>query len=237
MTQTSRRDPSDALRRHKRFRTSEALLICAVVLLGGILEVRALKHHVASVSALVSPTPAESTSAPHVSGAAVYAALVAAVHSAQRERPPAPESPPVVPVTNDVPPINDVGPLEDLAPEDRVRRAREEPRDKAWAKATEEILTDDLTEKARTSTFRIHDVDCHSTLCIAELSWQSLRDARAEFKSVLGLPNGSNCHPMLLLPEDGMEEQPALGTMLLDCASQRARQANDVRMTTAAEVK
>jgi hypothetical protein len=109
--------------------------------------------------------------------------------------------------------------------QDYIDRARAEPRDDAWAGPMEQLFEEDLREKAQKHDFRVGAVQCHTDSCEAELFWNSLREARADFKAVLDEPERSRCQPRLILTEGGHEDAPEMGVMLLHCKTQRQRAA------------
>ena len=109
--------------------------------------------------------------------------------------------------------------------QDYIDRAKAEPRDDAWAGPTERLFGEDLRAKAEKYDFRVGRVECRTNTCNAELSWSSLRDARAHFEGVLGEPERVGCQPRLLLTEGANEDAPEMGVMLLHCRSQRERAA------------
>jgi hypothetical protein len=117
------------------------------------------------------------------------------------------------------------------SPQDYIDRARAEPRDDAWAGPTEQLFEEDLQSKANAHDFRIGAVECHTNTCTAELFWSSLREARADFKSVLGEPDRSRCQPRLILTEGAHDDAPEMGVMLLHCKSQRQRAARNAGQT------
>jgi len=123
-------------------------------------------------------------------------------------------------------PVNGDEPAEaEPTPQDYIERVRAEPRDDAWARPTEQLFEEDLREKAQQYDFRVGAVVCHTNSCEAELFWNSLKEARADFKAVLGEPERSRCQPRLILTDGAPEDAPEMGVMLLHCKTQRQRAA------------
>jgi len=123
-------------------------------------------------------------------------------------------------------PANTDEPLEaEPSAQDHIDRVRAEPRDDAWARPTEQLFEEDLREKAQKYDFRVGAVVCHTNSCEAELFWNSLKEARADFKAALGEPERSRCQPRLILTDGAPEDAPEMGVMLLHCKTQRQRAA------------
>jgi hypothetical protein len=123
-------------------------------------------------------------------------------------------------------PANTDEPLEaEPSAQDYIDSVRAEPRDDAWAGPTEQLFEEDLREKAQQHDFRVGAVVCHTNSCEAELYWNSLREARADFKAALDEPERSRCQPRLILTDGGHEDAPEMGVMLLHCKAQRQRAA------------
>jgi len=116
--------------------------------------------------------------------------------------------------------------------QDYIDRARAEPRDDSWAGPIERVFEEDLKAKAQRLNFRVGEVVCYSHSCVAELFWSSLRDARADFKDALGAPERTACQPRLLLTEDGHEDAPEMGVMVLHCNAQQQRAARRAGVVT-----
>jgi hypothetical protein len=122
-------------------------------------------------------------------------------------------------------PTTEEPPVAPPSADDYVDRAREEPRDEAWAAPTERLFEEDLRVKAQRLGFRVGVVGCHTESCVAELFWDSLRDARQDFKETLGGPERTGCRPRLLLTEGGSDDAPEMGRLVLHCMAQRQRAA------------
>lgn len=98
---------------------------------------------------------------------------------------------PFAPASVERVPAAEQSPPAEPRPEDYVDSARAEQRDDSWAAPTERLFEEDLTIKGQQLGFRVGTVECRTTSCIAELFWNSLREARADFKQTLGAPDRS----------------------------------------------
>lgn len=96
---------------------------------------------------------------------------------------------------------------------------RLQPRDEAWASATQVTLEQDLAPLAAQLKFRIGEVACRTSGCVAELEWPSAVQAQRDFKAVVGANTYRlDCHRRLLLP--GADSPSGRAQLIVNCNRQ-----------------
>jgi hypothetical protein len=115
-------------------------------------------------------------------------------------------------------------PLEPTA-EDYVRQVQAEPLDAAWAVPAAKSIEEDLRDKGGRLGFTTRQVICRTASCFAEVDFPSQRQARDSFKQMFAAPNRIDCPLRFLYPNDGNDNAPALGILIIDCHDKRGREA------------
>lgn len=99
---------------------------------------------------------------------------------------------------------------------------RLQPRDEAWANAAQATLERDLAQLAAQLKFRVGDVACRTTGCVAELEWPNGSQAQRDFKAVIGADTYRlDCHRRLLLP--GADSPSGHAQLIVNCDKQLPR--------------
>lgn len=107
-----------------------------------------------------------------------------------------------------------------------IARYENESRDRNWAASTEERLTIDFAMVSAESVFKLRDVQCKSSTCIATIGWATPDIAQAAYEAVVSTPVGLGCRLQMLPPETGAVQ----GLAFLDCADQRRQNQQAVPM-------
>jgi hypothetical protein len=100
-----------------------------------------------------------------------------------------------------------------------IRQHWAEPDDKAWSSITTPSLRASMESLAKASTFKVVDVNCRSTSCLATFEWPSYDDASREFSKIADEPTQMNCTRGITLPEVTDQSQPVQATMIFGCKS------------------
>jgi hypothetical protein len=87
-------------------------------------------------------------------------------------------------------------------------RFEAEESDPAWAKDTVADLRDSLTRAATIGKFDIYDVECKSTMCAANVGWQSYVMARENYSAILKIHSGTKCGRSIYVPEPADQTVP-----------------------------
>ena len=103
-----------------------------------------------------------------------------------------------------------------------VDSIRLQPRDEAWAPAAQVTLEQDLAQLAAQLKFRVGDVACRTTGCVAELEWPNGARAQRDLKAVIGADTYRlDCHRRLLLP--GADSPSGHAQLIVNCDKQLPR--------------
>lgn len=145
------------------------------------------------------------------------------------DRPPAGaiERPAAVKATTDKPLPPEVEREEILSRHaEAIAEHRRQPVDEGWAASTSASLQSDLARiGAAKGRFRVVQVDCRETTCIAEMEWPSFDAAREGFGAALHHAYEANCARRVYLPEPSDSSQRYRATMYFDCGQSRAHAA------------
>jgi hypothetical protein len=99
---------------------------------------------------------------------------------------------------------------------------RLQPRDETWASTTQPVLEQDLAQLAAQLKFRVGDVDCRKSRCIAELEWPNGTTAQRDFKAVMSADAYRlDCHRRLLLP--AADSASGHAQLIVNCDNQSQR--------------
>jgi hypothetical protein len=99
---------------------------------------------------------------------------------------------------------------------------RLQPRDEVWAPAAQATLEQDLAQLAAQLKFRVGDVACRTTGCVAELEWPNGAQAQRDFKAVMSADTYRlDCHRRLLVPGAGSPSGHA--QLIVNCDTQLPR--------------
>jgi hypothetical protein len=98
-----------------------------------------------------------------------------------------------------------------------IRQHWADPDDKAWSSITTPSLRASMESLAKSSTFKVVDVNCRSTSCLATFEWPSYDDASREFSKIADEPTQMNCTRGITLPEVTDPSQPVQATMIFGC--------------------
>jgi hypothetical protein len=104
----------------------------------------------------------------------------------------------------------------------KIRKHWSDPVDPAWATTATPALRSGLEELSKSGRFRVNEVDCRDTSCVATFRWPSFADAEAEYGDLARAPLDVNCSRGITLPDVEDKKAPLEATMYFDCASWKA---------------
>jgi hypothetical protein len=107
-----------------------------------------------------------------------------------------------------------------------IARYENEVRDRNWATSSEERLTMSFGMVAAESIFKLRDVQCKSSTCVATIGWATPDIGQAAYEAVVSTPIALGCRLQMLPPETGALQ----GLAFLDCADQRRQSEQAVPM-------
>jgi hypothetical protein len=104
----------------------------------------------------------------------------------------------------------------------RLDSHQQEARDDRWAKSTQRALQGDLDSLGRDVGFKVRDVDCRTTTCLAKLTWPSQGDAIRQRRRLAQAGYSKACNREVFSPPpaEGTGGQYE-GNVLFDCESDR----------------
>ena len=102
--------------------------------------------------------------------------------------------------------------------EQNIQRHYADAVDSSWENITTPSLRTHLEHIAKEGTYRVADVNCRSTSCVATFEWPTRADAMREYAAIIHQQFDVNCSRGITLPETGDPSQPLQATMFLDCA-------------------
>jgi hypothetical protein len=136
------------------------------------------------------------------------------------------------PVAASAPPSASVDP----SPEESSRRwldekrAREaqvaaEPDDRRWSQEATASFRKEFESLGVRDKFKVTDVECKTTSCLAKLTWGSYSDAVKSWHHVLLARYTKNCARQVFVPhpEQDQGDSDYEGTVFLDCTGDRAQ--------------
>jgi hypothetical protein len=94
--------------------------------------------------------------------------------------------------------------------------------DKPWADRSAQSLRADLEALAKKNRFRLADVDCRNTSCLATLEWKTMEEASPELRAIAGHLYKVNCSRMLKPPEKADPSQAVKIPLYFDCTQWKA---------------
>jgi hypothetical protein len=103
--------------------------------------------------------------------------------------------------------------------------------DKPWADSSAQSLRIDLEALAKKNRFRIADVDCRNTSCLATLEWKTMEEASPELRAIAGHLYNVNCSRMLKPPETVDPSQPVKVPLYFDCTQWKAEGSRPLSAT------
>lgn len=90
--------------------------------------------------------------------------------------------------------------------------------DSGWAPAMRTQLSRELEPLQSTSGFRLGDIDCRSTTCVAQVEWPTYADAMAHYSTLLQSAFKEPCSKTIVLPEPADPGVPYSAKTLFECA-------------------
>jgi hypothetical protein len=102
--------------------------------------------------------------------------------------------------------------------EKRIRQHWSEPIDPGWSATATPALRKGLEHLAESSKFKVANVDCRNTSCLAVFDWPSYADAEAEYAKIAHETLDVNCGRGITLPEVADPSKPLQATMYFNCA-------------------
>jgi hypothetical protein len=106
--------------------------------------------------------------------------------------------------------------------ESAIQKHRLERQDSGWAAKAAPSLRAGLEKVAESRKFKLGEVDCRSTSCLATLEWNNATEAREEFGKLAHEPFDVNCARSISLPGDAEPSMPVQATLILDCTNWKA---------------
>ncbi len=100
--------------------------------------------------------------------------------------------------------------------------ARETP-DPAWAPKVAQRVTSALKGEQEAGKFKLVNVDCRTTRCVAQVEWGSRDEATENYTSVLHKSYGMRCQRSMYLPETE-QSGPYRAQLVIECAENGPRE-------------
>ena len=100
---------------------------------------------------------------------------------------------------------------------EKLAKHSAQPTDATWARSTEGILRDALSDTGKKAGFRTADVSCRTTSCVANLEWDSYEAMRANLHTAYESNHNVNCARWALAPEDQNAGGRVTVPLILDC--------------------
>jgi hypothetical protein len=104
-----------------------------------------------------------------------------------------------------------------------LRAHEEEPVDPRWSRQARSDFAQDLAAGEKDLQFKVKDVDCRTTTCVATLTFDSYSAARRHWLGIMALPTKNNCTREVTL---GDPSDPAAAfdtSFVFDCTEARAQ--------------
>jgi hypothetical protein len=98
-----------------------------------------------------------------------------------------------------------------------------EPRDQTWAGQASQSLSDNFRETAKTAHFTFQGIDCRTTTCVADVTFDTYRDAKSQFPRVLHTLYNPPCAVSIYLPLAQNDTDPYPAKAILDCEEARSQ--------------
>lgn len=101
----------------------------------------------------------------------------------------------------------------------RVAQHGREPLSEGWARTTESVAREDF-DYSQDGGYKLMNVDCRSTTCVLELTWQSRALALSGWKDALHKPSRLPCAREIVIPTGaGTEGGEVSAQLILDCST------------------
>jgi hypothetical protein len=101
------------------------------------------------------------------------------------------------------------------------RRHADEGVDPRWAPTAMTTIRKALTETASQANFTVRNVDCRTTMCVANVEWPTYPKALEEFRQVA---DGIPCALEVSVPPPDAPERAYQANLVMDCEDWRAEQ-------------
>jgi hypothetical protein len=107
----------------------------------------------------------------------------------------------------------------------RKSQVAAEPEDRSWSREATAAFRKDFDALSARGKFKVSDVECKTTSCLAKLSWGSYADATKSWHGVLLARYTKNCAKQVFVPppEPGQAGSAYEGTVFFDCTEDRAQ--------------
>jgi hypothetical protein len=107
----------------------------------------------------------------------------------------------------------------------RIAQVAAEPSDATWSQATAKVLRDEFEELAPRAKFKVADLECKTTSCLAKLAWDSYPEAAQNWGAILHSHSAKNCAKTVYVPPPEPDQTGSSyeGTVLLDCTQDRVQ--------------
>jgi hypothetical protein len=103
-----------------------------------------------------------------------------------------------------------------------IEAHRRDKVDPGWARDVERAYNDDLQAISRDSQFRLLNVNCRTTSCIAELEFANFNIANQNWSKVLHRRYKTACGTEISIPPTDKPDEPYRATVVFDCLSMRS---------------
>ena len=100
----------------------------------------------------------------------------------------------------------------------REQSFAKEPVDRVWSTDAARSFRADFGA-FEGAVFRVGDVDCRTSTCRVQLTWDSYAAARAQAKKIVQYDYATNCMREILTPEPDNPEAPYTASVYFDCKS------------------
>jgi len=102
--------------------------------------------------------------------------------------------------------------------DDKLASFAAEPTDVRWARFAEKVIGDGLGMTGRKAGFRAADLQCHSTMCVAYLEWDSYATMQSNLHFAYEESNNVNCGQWTLAPERREHAAKVTVPLVMECA-------------------
>jgi hypothetical protein len=110
--------------------------------------------------------------------------------------------------------------------EQRIAAHWAEPTDGGWSERSRTSLAVNLETLAKDGKFRLADIDCRDTSCVATTEWRSRDDAISGMRPLVETRYAVNCARSFLIPDASDPGQSVQVALYFDCARWKASGSN-----------
>jgi hypothetical protein len=106
---------------------------------------------------------------------------------------------------------------------EKLAKHSAQPTDTTWARSTEGILREGLSDAAKKAGFRTVDISCRTTSCVANLEWDSYEAMHANLHTAYESSHNANCARWALAPDDQNTGGKVTVPLFLDCTDWKSQ--------------